>query len=83
MISILFFARIRDELGISDLSLELPDGVRNVAQLTDALIQANPGFRSALTQPSILYAVNQEMATPVTTVEDGDEIAYFPPVTGG
>lgn len=83
MINVLFFARVRDELGVSELSFSLPDHVHNLSQFTEALIAANPAFKSVLSQPSILVAVNQEMASATTTVEDGDEIAYFPPVTGG
>lgn len=83
MISVLFFARVRDELGVSELPFLLPDHVHNLSQFTEALIAANPTFKSVLSQPSILVAVNQEMASATTTIEDGDEIAYFPPVTGG
>ncbi|HEX4939563.1 MAG TPA: molybdopterin converting factor subunit 1 [Candidatus Kapabacteria bacterium] len=83
MIKVLFFARIRDELGRAEMKVEMPEGVHDLAGFTRALIMANPSFEPALTQPNVLTAVNQEMATPVTTIEDGDEIAYFPPVTGG
>ncbi len=83
MITVLFFARVRDELGLAELTVELPDHVHNLSQFTESLIAANPAFKSVLSQPSILVAVNQEMASATTTVEDGDEIAYFPPVTGG
>ncbi|HVK99933.1 MAG TPA: molybdopterin converting factor subunit 1 [Dongiaceae bacterium] len=83
MIKVLFFARIRDQIGLSELTTELPEDVHDLSDFTRALIQANPSFEPALTERNVLTAVNQEMASPSTTIEDGDEIAYFPPVTGG
>ena len=83
MIRVLFFARIRDQLGVSDLEIELTEGVHNLSQFTAHLISENPAFGDILTQPNVLVAINQEFGSAETTVEDGDEIAYFPPVTGG
>ena len=83
MIEILFFARVRDQVGLEGLSLELPNEVNSLLQLTQHLIVTHPSFAGIIDHPSILVAVNQEFAQPETTIEDGDEIAYFPPVTGG
>ncbi|RLT97365.1 molybdopterin converting factor subunit 1 [Ketobacter sp.] len=83
MIKVLFFARVRDQVGCNELEVELPDTVSNVGAFTDLLKSRNQACRDALSNPNILVAVNQEMASSQTTVEDGDEIAYFPPVTGG
>ena len=83
MIKVLFFARIRDQVGCNELELELPETVSDVGAFTDQLKQRGKAFSAALSDPNVLVAVNQEMASSQTTVEDGDEIAYFPPVTGG
>ncbi|MBA53073.1 MAG: molybdopterin converting factor subunit 1 [Pseudomonadales bacterium] len=83
MIKVLFFARIRDQVGCNELDLELPETVSDVGAFTDQLKQRGKEFSAALSDPNVLVAVNQEMASSQTTVEDGDEIAYFPPVTGG
>lgn len=83
MIRILFFARLRDEVGVSELETELPASVHTVEQLTHHLSAEKPHWRCILERASILVAVNQAFAHPQTSIEDGDEIAYFPPVTGG
>ena len=83
MIKIIFFARVRDQLGTDEIELPLPQGVQNVASITALLQQRGEVFESTLADPSILVAVNQEMASPQTTIDEGDEVAYFPPVTGG
>jgi len=83
MIKVLFFARIRDQLGVSELEVTPAEGVHNLSQFTRQLIDENPAFGEILLQPNVLVAINQEFGADETTVEDGDEIAYFPPVTGG
>ena len=83
MIKVLFFARIRDQVGCNELDLELPETISDVGAFTDLLKQQGKEFSDALSDPNVLVAVNQEMASSQTTVEDGDEIAFFPPVTGG
>ncbi len=83
MINVLFFARVRDQLGVSEAQLELPEGEVNVGLIRSLLQQKGEPFESVLSDSDILVAVNQEMATLETTVEDGDELAFFPPVTGG
>lgn len=83
MIKVLFFAKVRDQVGCGELDIELPEGVTDVAGFTAALKALGEPFENTLSEPNILIAVNQEMANSQMTVEDGDEIAYFPPVTGG
>ena len=83
MINVLFFARVRDQLGVSEAQLELPEGEVNVGLIRSLLQQKGEPFESVLSDSDILVAINQEMATNETTVEDGDELAFFPPVTGG
>lgn len=84
MIKIVYFASIREQLGLADESIELPAGVTNVLELSTWL-QGERGEKwvNALGDPSTLIAVNQEMVSVDQLVHSGDEIAFFPPVTGG
>lgn len=71
-----YFARLREELGRSGEEAELPGASLTVAELWQQLHQEAPPVR-------LMAAVNQEQAGLDTPVHDGDEVAYFPPVTGG
>ncbi|HEX2830186.1 MAG TPA: molybdopterin converting factor subunit 1 [Burkholderiales bacterium] len=84
MVTILYFARLKEALGKGSEELALPRGVADLAGLRGALIARGGAWAHELggARP-IRAAVNQEMAAPDTPVKDGDEIAFFPPVTGG
>lgn len=82
MINVLFFAKVRDQLGISDLQIPYDDGI-DVQQLLLLLHQRGDLWQRALTEKNILVAVNQVMSKFEQTLQDGDEVAFFPPVTGG
>ncbi len=84
MIRVLYFASLRDRLGVDREELALPEGTDTVAALR-ALLQARGGqWASAFSgEEPVLAAVNQEMAGDDTPVRDGDEVGFFPPVTGG
>jgi len=78
------FARLREALGGS--SLELPDGAfpMSVASLRRRVRdEADGEFAAAMADPNVLCAVNQEFADEDVSIEVGDEVAFFPPVTGG
>lgn len=80
-VEILYFASLREALGRSGESLELPAGVSTVGALRDWLVaQGRGGLAST---KNLRSAVNQDMAGPDTALAEGDEIAFFPPVTGG
>ncbi len=80
---ILYFAGLRERLGVGCEELELPAGVSDVAGLL-AFLSARGGQWAALaTVRNLRYAVNQEMARPDSPLAAGDEVAFFPPVTGG
>jgi sulfur-carrier protein len=84
MITILYFARLKEAFGKASEELALPGNVADLAGLRAALIARGGAWAHELSggRP-IRAAVNQEMASPDTPVKDGDEIAFFPPVTGG
>jgi molybdopterin synthase sulfur carrier subunit len=83
-VKVLYFAGLREQLGKPGEDLELADSVSTVAGLRTLLMARGGAWRSALAQGKALrVAVNQEMAQATTPVKPGDEIAFFPPVTGG
>lgn len=83
-VKVLFFAALREQLGSPGEELELPDGVATVAGLRAHLIARGGAWDSALADGRRLRAaVNQDMAAPEAKLRAGDEVAFFPPVTGG
>ncbi len=84
MLNVLYFARLRESFGLDTERLDLPADVGDVAALT-ALLRARGDAweRELAPNRSWRVAVNQDMAHPDTPVRDGDEVAFFPPVTGG
>lgn len=84
MVTILYFARLREAFGADSEKLALPAGVRDVSGLLDMLRARGGAWEKELApQRSFRVAVNQDMADAATAVGAGDEIALFPPVTGG
>ena len=83
-LKLVFFARLREDLGTNAEELALPAGVGTVAALRAHLAARGGAWGISLGQgKAIRVAVNQEMAHPTTPVKSGDEVAFFPPVTGG
>jgi len=83
-VKVLYLASLRERLGKSGEDLELPPATSTVAGLRTLLMARGGAWQVALAQGKALrVAVNQEMAQPTTPVRPGDEIAFFPPVTGG
>jgi len=84
LVNLLYFARLREELGRSTETLELPRDVITVAGLRALLAtRGGPWSEALCSDKAVRVAVNQEMARDATTLKPGDEIAFFPPVTGG
>lgn len=81
-VRILYFAGLREAFGVDGESCDLPAGVRTAGQLRDWLV-AERGRERLATAKNLRCAVNQEMTAFDAAVADGDEIAFFPPVTGG
>jgi len=83
-VKILYLASLREQLGKPGEDLEIPPSTSTVAGLRALLMARGGAWQTALAQGRALrVAVNQEMAHPATSVKAGDEIAFFPPVTGG
>jgi molybdopterin converting factor subunit 1 len=83
-VTVLYFAWLRERVGVSHEAFDLPDTVRTVGDLLNYLPSRSPGHAAALqTRRSVRCSVNQEFADPTTPVSPGDEIGLFPPVTGG
>jgi molybdopterin converting factor subunit 1 len=81
---ILYFAWVRQKVGVAEEEVSPPPEVRDIAGLVAWLSARSPGHASAFAQAKqVRAAVNQEFATPDAPVRAGDEIAFFPPVTGG
>ena len=84
MIKILYLARLREDLGRNEESLELPAGVATVGDLCAYLMARGGPWMGALAENrSLCVAVNHNIAQPATVINSGDEVAFFPPVTGG
>lgn len=80
-VKILYFAGLKEKLGMSGESVELPAGVATIGSLRDWLV--GQGREALGTAKNLRCAVNQDMAKLDAAIQDGDEIAFFPPVTGG
>ena len=81
---VLYFAWLKTRIGIGEEDLTPPAEVGTVDQLLDWLATRSPAHEEALKARKIVrVAVNQEFAGPDTAVAPGDEVALFPPVTGG
>jgi molybdopterin synthase sulfur carrier subunit len=83
-IDILYFASLRERLGVDRESLDLPPGVGDLTALL-ALLRQRGGVWAEVFDghARVLMAINQEMARAGDTINDGDEVGLFPPVTGG
>ncbi|MBI4194591.1 MAG: molybdopterin converting factor subunit 1 [Betaproteobacteria bacterium] len=84
MITVLYFARLREELGTGSERLALPRAVRDLEGLRAHLIARGGAWAEALgANKAVRAAVNQSIASGDVPISDGDEVAFFPPVTGG
>jgi len=79
-----FFASLREGLGLTEESIALPEEVKTIADLRNYLIQrGNPWAEVMASNKVIRCALNQEMVKDTTSLVEGAEVAFFPPVTGG
>lgn len=84
MITVRYFASIREKLNCAEESLQLPASVKSVEDLVKHLVQVHGAlWAETLQSASVLVAVNQTVEKKNASIKDGDELAFFPPVTGG
>ncbi len=82
--NILYFAWVRSKIGLSEETVDLPGDVSTVGDLLEWLRGRSPQHADALQDTSVVrVAVNEEYASLDAPVSAGDEVALFPPVTGG
>jgi molybdopterin converting factor subunit 1 len=83
-VTVLYFAWLRERVGTSQESCDLPPGRVTVSDLVGVLAAHSPRHAAAFqNRRTIRCAVNHEFADPTTVLRPGDEVAFFPPVTGG
>jgi molybdopterin synthase sulfur carrier subunit len=83
-LTILYFAWLRERIGTGEEQLAVPEDLNTVAKLVDHLVARGPGYANAFqNRRTVRCAVNQEFADPDAPIRPGDEVAFFPPVTGG
>lgn len=83
MIKILYFARYRDALDCGEENLEANGAFNTVGELRDLLCERGTIWQDTVGDSRTLVAVNQAISPLETAINDGDEVAFFPPVTGG
>ncbi len=82
MINIVFFAQLREQLKTEQVQLDINTPC-TVADVQQALLDANPQWQDYLANRALMCAVNQDMVQVDGVVNAGNEVAFFPPVTGG
>lgn len=82
-VTVKFFASVREAVGASSETLELPASVKTVGELRAHLAARGDAWQQALGSPALRMACNQVMCSADSAVADGAEVAFFPPVTGG
>jgi molybdopterin synthase sulfur carrier subunit len=80
-VRILYFAGLREAMGRSQDFIQLPPEINTVGKLRGWL--AERGNECLMKTKNLRYAVNQDMASLAADIKENDEIAFFPPVTGG
>jgi len=82
MIRVLFLAQLREQLGVAELQITA-ESVVSIATLKHYLVTTHPQWEQFLSNSKLLVAVNHQYAKADMAIESGDEVAFFPPVTGG
>jgi molybdopterin synthase sulfur carrier subunit len=84
VLHLLYFAWLRERVGLAEETIDLPAGVATIGALVAWLRTRNGRYAAAFAEAAVIRcAVNQEFASDTTELAPGDEVAFFPPVTGG
>ena len=84
MIRVLFFAQLRERLGVASMEVAYDESVETLGELQGRLLAENdPLWTEGLTASNVICAVNQQISGMDRLLCAGDEVAFFPPVTGG
>lgn len=81
MIKVLFFAQTRELVGVDGLEVEA--SYHTAEELREWLAEKGDKWQLALESGKLLVAINQTISPITSSIKDGDEVAFFPPVTGG
>ena len=83
-ITILYFARIKEVVNYSSEQVALPDEVETIIALKSWLSNRGETWQKLFSGSGVVRAaINHELVDDMATFEEGDEVAFFPPVTGG
>ena len=82
MIKVVFFAALREQLNCSELTLN-SEQLATVADVKVALANKDEKWQQVFANSALLSAVNHDMVSNEQAIKSGDEVAFFPPVTGG
>ncbi|BDM62616.1 molybdopterin synthase sulfur carrier subunit [Shewanella sp. NFH-SH190041] len=83
MINVLFFAQVRELLGTAKLDVAINDNLTTTEALRAQLAAQDEKWARVMASDKLLVAVNQTISSWDAAIKDGDEVAFFPPVTGG
>jgi molybdopterin synthase sulfur carrier subunit len=83
MINVLFFAQVRELLGTAKLEVEASAKLNTAEDLRAQLAKKDDKWAKVMASDKLLVAINQTMSPWSASIKDNDEVAFFPPVTGG
>ena len=82
-ITVKFFSLIREAVDTEQLTLEMSDRLSTVEALKNELSLRGEIWKEALSHPNLIQAISQRVVFQEEGIKDGDEVAFFPPMTGG
>ena len=83
-VKVLYFASLREQVGKASEEVELPPAAATLGDLRTHLIARGGAWEKSFAENRMVrMAVNQDLAPSSTAIKAGDEVAFFPPVTGG
>jgi len=82
-VKVLFFGGLRERLGVASTTIALSADLSTVANLRDHLVTQGEAWIALSETKNLRAAVNQKLVAMDLAISDGDEVAFFPPVTGG